>query len=208
MKDKYKNFRDFKIVRNCNKKYSTPEQYRPYLKKDFHYRCAYCNTWDVIIEPLSFHIEHYVPEDTFKKERPELKTLYENLMYACPKCNLKKKNRFEGDMHRIENTLFYDPTKVDYNNIFYRDKYGTICSEDKKGCSMITLLDLSRRVYNVSWMLEQMRCTIDKMKEKLKENISEEKKKMLQESLDKIVMEYYERQIIFAITYKNKKTTS
>ena len=49
---KYDEFRNFKITRTCNKEYKRYKSYKKFLKKDFHNRCAYCNTWDFIIEPL------------------------------------------------------------------------------------------------------------------------------------------------------------
>ena len=53
---KYDEFRNFRITRTCNKEYKPYKSYKKFLKKDFHNRCAYCNTWDFIIEPLGFAI--------------------------------------------------------------------------------------------------------------------------------------------------------
>ena len=82
---KYDEFRNFKITRTCNKEYKRYKSYKKFLKKDFHNRCAYCNTWDFIIEPLGFAIDHYVPRKTFKNIDKTFSNNYNNLMYVCPK---------------------------------------------------------------------------------------------------------------------------
>ena len=202
---KYKDFRNFRIVRNCNKKYKTCEPYRKFLEKDFKHRCAYCNTLDFVVKPLSYHIEHYIPYNTFKDKKPELNNTYENLMYACPKCNLKKGDLFEGDseLNNLENELFYNPVDVDYNEIFYRDEYGTIDSDDEKGRKMITLLELYKPIYNIAWLLDEIITTRDKIKNKLENEISEETRKELQEALDKINEYYVEVDTVFKNNYYN-----
>ena len=92
---KYKDFRNFKIKRTCNKKFEDYKKYKEYLAKDFNHRCAYCNTRDDIIEPLYFTIDHYVPRDSFKGKNENLENDYNNLMYACPKCNFAKGKKYE-----------------------------------------------------------------------------------------------------------------
>ncbi|MCI8362192.1 MAG: HNH endonuclease [Clostridia bacterium] len=202
---KYKNFRDFRIRRTCDKKYKTCEPYRKYLQKDFKHRCAYCNTLDFIVKPLSYHIEHYIPRDTFKKKKPELETSYNNLMYACPKCNQKKGELFEGDneLERLDNDLFYNPVNVDYNEIFYRDEYGTIGSNDEKGRNMITLLELYKPIYNIAWLLDEIIVTREEIKNKLEKLDDDNIRKELQEALNKINNYYIEVDTVFKNNYYN-----
>lgn len=92
---RYKNFRNFKIKRTCSKKFSDYSKYKEYLAKDFEHRCAYCNTLDNIIEPLYFTVDHYVPRYAFEGRNDTLDNDYNNLMYACPKCNSSKGNKYE-----------------------------------------------------------------------------------------------------------------
>ncbi len=92
---KYKDFRNFRITRTCKEEFEDYQKYKPYLAKDFEHRCAYCNTLDSMIEPLYFTIDHYVPRDTFKEIDDTLDYNYNNLMYACPKCNLTKGTKYE-----------------------------------------------------------------------------------------------------------------
>lgn len=202
---KYKDFRNFRIIRNCKNKYRSCESYRKYLEKDFRHRCAYCNTLDFIVKPLSYHIEHYIPYNTFKNKRPELNVSYENLMYACPKCNLKKGDLFEGDaeLNKLDNELFYNPVNVDYNEIFYRDEYGTIDSEDEKGRNMIALLELYKPIYNIAWLLDEIITTRNNIKNTLEKPISKEVSKELRDALEKINEYYIEVDAIFKSNYYN-----
>lgn len=90
---KYKDFRNFRIIRTCNKKFDNYKKYTPYLAKDFHHRCAYCNTSDEVIE--CFSAEHYVPRKVFEEIDNSLDTDYNNLMYSCMKCNLSKGKKYK-----------------------------------------------------------------------------------------------------------------
>ena len=99
--------------------------------------------------------------------------------------------------------MFYNPVTVDYNNIFYRDEFGTINSDDEKGRNMITTLELYKSIYNIAWLLDEIIITRNKIKDKLQEQIDKEVKKELEEAL-KIINEYYiEVDTIFKNEYYN-----
>ena len=190
---KYKDFREFKIERTCNKKLKRYKSYKKYLRKDFHERCAYCNTWEHMIEPLKFSIDHYVPRKVFKNIDKTLDNNYNNLMYVCPKCNREKSAKYEGNIHNLEikNNLFLNPVEEDYNEIFFRNEYGGIDSNNEKGRKMINELKLYRPLYNIVWLAEQVFTVRKKLKKKIKdENISIVSKDKLKEALLK-VDEYY-----------------
>lgn len=186
-------FRNYKIKRTCNKKYSHYRSYKDYLAEDFKHRCAYCNLLDTEITSF-FEIDHFVPQAEIEKH-PSLLYLindYENLIYACRNCNGEKSDIFEGDISQnsYENKRFYDPVKVDYNTVFYRNKCGTICSNDAKGKSMIIDLKLYRPINNLAWICEQL----DQLTEKLKKlKISEEDpaRKQLITDAELEALEYY-----------------
>lgn len=206
---KYYEFRNFKIERTCNKKYKYKhyKSYKKFLKKDFHNRCAYCNTWDFIIEPLGFAIDHYVPRKTFKNIDKSFDNNYNNLMYVCPKCNREKSDKFKGNTDNLEikNDLFYNPVEKDYNEIFFRNEFGGIDSEDKKAREMMKELKLYRPLYNFAWLLEQLINTRDKIKSKINENdISLEKKEKLEKCLIKINDYYIDMEKLFKKSYKMK----
>lgn len=44
-----------------------------YLSEDFKHRCAYCNLLDTQIT-TPYEADHFIPEDVFKDEWPELRT--------------------------------------------------------------------------------------------------------------------------------------
>ncbi|MBP3742935.1 MAG: HNH endonuclease [Treponema sp.] len=151
------NFKEHNILRNCDKKFDDYHKYKPYLKNDFSCRCAYCNLRDESVT-THFEIDHYIPKDAFENTRPELLTLYDNLVYSCKKCNQAKSSKFEGEVNSnpLDNELFYNPAVVDYNTIFYRDESGSILSDDKKGRNMIKLLKLYRPINNLAWICEKL----------------------------------------------------
>lgn len=204
---KYDDFRDFKIERTCNKEYKHYKSYKKFLKRDFHNRCAYCNTWDFIMEPLGFAIDHYVPRKTFKNIDKTFDNNYNNLMYVCPKCNREKSDKFKGNIDNLEiqNELFYNPIEKDYNEIFFRNEFGGIDSEEKKAKEMMKELKLYRPLYNFAWLLEQLINTRDKIKSKInKSNISLEKKEKLEKCLIKISNYYMDMEELFKKSYKMK----
>lgn len=82
--------------------------YRPALRIDFWFACAYCSTCENEARGISFHIDHYEPQS----RAPELACVYSNLYYACDKCNLKK-----GDLpEETERTKGYRFFRADADN--------------------------------------------------------------------------------------------
>ena len=206
---KYKSFRNFKIIKNCTKKYKTHSSYKKYLQEDFKHRCAYCNMLDEIIEPKPFEIDHFIPRNTFKNIKPELEYDYQNLMYACPKCNVNKGDNYKGDINndKIENGFFYNPVEVDYNDIFYRNEYGGISSEDEKGNEMILTLNLYNPIHNFAWIIDNIQEVEEKISKKManmKDTESEEYKKM--KDADYRLLKYKNTLVkIFKANYYNSK---
>jgi len=166
---KYKDFRNFKIVKNCRKEYKNYKSYLSNLADDFKHRCAYCNTHDKYMNQ-GYSIDHFIPREIYEKNNlKKLEYDYNNLMYCCPKCNNSKSSQYEGDINngRYENTLFYNPIDVDYNDIFYRNEYGGISSNDTKGKEMIIRLKLFYPIYNLSFLIEEVTDVIDKLEQKI-----------------------------------------
>jgi len=69
--------------------YSDYESYRPWLRDEFVFRCAYCllrERWGRYTG--EFDLEHFIPQtrDTYTSQAAG----YENLVYSCHSCNLKK----------------------------------------------------------------------------------------------------------------------
>lgn len=178
-------FRNYKIIRTCTKKYADYHSYKDYLAEDFKHRCAYCNLLDTEITSF-FEIDHFVPQAEIKK-KPDcsyLITDYDNLIYACRNCNGEKSDLFEGDIstHPYENNRFYDPVKVDYDTVFYRNKCGTICSDNTKGKSTIIDLKLYRPINNLAWICEQLDILSDKLQALEESETDSERKKLIKEA--------------------------
>lgn len=79
------------------------------LKKANSDKCMYCESK---ISQIDFaHIEHFKPKATDKY--PELEFVWDNLGYACPKCNNAKSDKFHND------TPYIDPYSEDPSEYFY-----------------------------------------------------------------------------------------
>ena len=69
------------------------QDYKPYLRLDFVYRCAYCTIHEGRHGgEHNFQVEHFRPKrkDLF----PELELVYSNLYYACNRCNVIKGSKW------------------------------------------------------------------------------------------------------------------
>ena len=199
-------FRSYRIERSCNKEYKQYKRYKEWLKKDFHSRCAYCNLReDRITTP--FEIDHFIPWAAFRVVRPELNCLYDNLMYACKKCNNAKSDHYAGNIYekRIKNNYFYNPVETDYNEIFYRNEMGSICSEDAKGLSMIARLKLNRRIHNLAWICDRLDEVLAKLKAKLQDapEGSTQREEYLK-AQSQLLKYYYDCNNIFIAKYNDK----
>lgn len=71
--------------------------YRDTLRYDFWYSCAYCSITELEASAIGFEIDHYYPQ----KNHPNFIHDYNNLMWACEKCNGYKSN-FDPDKDDIE----------------------------------------------------------------------------------------------------------
>lgn len=89
------------------KEYSDYKRYKIHLKKDFNWRCWYCDTHDRIYQwHKRYQIDHFKPKKIF----PELENDYSNLVYSCPLCN-----SFKSDIWIEEWINWLDPVENDYN---------------------------------------------------------------------------------------------
>lgn len=202
-------FREFKIERTCDKVYTDYHSYKKHLRVDFKGRCAYCNLLDTQIT-TPYEVDHFIPEDIFKNEWPELKTNYANLVYSCKKCNNAKGQQYKGNIKDrvIENEYFYDPTKIDYGKIFYRGDDGGIYSDDEKGRDMINKLKLYRPIHNLAWLCEITKNTLDRIDAQI-ETVGRhtEKGKMLLEAKEELRSYYDDCMAVFIANYNNSKFT-
>ena len=87
-------------------------EYKPYLRRDFLNRCAYCLLHEGDEAAGGFHsftIDHFKPRKRF----PLLKTTYANLYYACRWCNRAKWDIWPTDTELERGFLFVDPCQED-----------------------------------------------------------------------------------------------
>lgn len=203
---KYEEFKKHKIQKTKGIRFDDVRKYRPYLSKDFSERCCYCNVHEnTIMTP--FHVEHFIPVSVFEGKKDVLKTDYRNLMWACPKCNLSKSNKYEGDFmnnDKIENQLFYNPVETDYNTIFYRNELGAIDSDDIKGRQTIRELKLYHPVHTLAWLVEKLDSTHALLEKAIDAEKDPDRKKELSDARDRIANIYMRKERAFKAAYKNK----
>lgn len=65
--------------------FSDYKRYRPGVRYDFWFCCAYCMMSEVEARGIGFQIDHYRPHGLKKYKR--LKNQYANLVYSCERCN-------------------------------------------------------------------------------------------------------------------------
>lgn len=80
-------------------------EYRPYLRYDFYFACAYCTTTEAEAWAVRFTIDHYEPRSV----RPDLVNEYSNLMWSCDVCNMRKSDRTPPANAREKGFRFFRP---------------------------------------------------------------------------------------------------
>lgn len=200
-------FREFLIERTCDKEYKQYQSYKAHLQKDFSCRCAYCNLLDSSVT-TPFEVDHFIPRKTFQDVWPECDVLYDNLMYACKKCNQAKSSQYQGDItqRKISNEFFYNPVDIDYGTIFYRNDAGGIDSDDELGLQMIEKLKLYRPIHNLAWICEMLNTTLDKLNAKL-EKVGRDTStgQVLIQAKEELSDYYRTCQQVFIENYNNEK---
>jgi hypothetical protein len=109
--------------------YSRYESYRPWLRDEFTFRCVYClkrESWGQITG--EFDIDHFQPQQI----RPDLAVHYENLVYACARCNAVKRD-----------ILVDDPFVVMSQSHLEILPDGTVQGHDEAARRLILKLDLN-----------------------------------------------------------------
>jgi hypothetical protein len=121
--------------------YTKYDSYRPWLRDEFTFRCAYClkrEQWGH--ETGEFDIDHFQPQ----RLRPDLSADYENLVYACRRCNSAKSD-----------SAVSDPFFVMCRTRVVTTADGRVFGVDAEAARLILILDLNspRLVeWRVTWM--------------------------------------------------------
>lgn len=89
------------------------QSYKPHLREDFQYRCAYCTLHEGDVGAggvWHYDVEHFRP----KKKFPELVCVYGNLYYACFYCNTTKGETWPSEQSIAQGFYFVDPCQDDF----------------------------------------------------------------------------------------------
>ncbi|KQU58731.1 hypothetical protein ASG66_17070 [Bacillus sp. Leaf406] len=163
---KYK-IRDNTPQRTCTKSYSSYRSYKPYLKKDFNKSCGYCGDFEGWAGGSKvYHIDHFVPKSLF----PHLKNVYNNLVYACPYCNISKSDDWPSGEEKIfikGNAGYIEPCDVSYETHFSRDSTGSITAESEIALYMHKKLKFFLKRHRVIWNLTRLKETITEIQKVL-----------------------------------------
>jgi uncharacterized protein (TIGR02646 family) len=90
--------------------FTSPRQYKPFLRSDFRTRCAYCERPEEYLGgEEAFEVEHFRPKSKF----PQLDCVYSNLYYACRGCNAHKSETWPSEELAAHGSRFADPCQED-----------------------------------------------------------------------------------------------
>src|SRR5580704_6802779 len=109
--------------------YTDYTTYKPWLRDEFHFRCIYClerERW-YPSGHAGFGVDHVKPKGT--EEFAHLVCVYENLVYACNRCNSIKQNE-----------LLLDPCSDAFAAHLEISEDGTIRAFTREGQDLIDIL--------------------------------------------------------------------
>lgn len=89
-------------------------EYRPYLRVDFLWSCAYCTITEAEATGFRMTIDHYEPQSA----RPDLDCDYSNLMYCCDECNARKGDRYPPISARENGFRFFRVDQDEFSSHF------------------------------------------------------------------------------------------
>lgn len=115
-------------------------EYKPSLRHDFFYACAYCTMSEYEAQAIRFCIDHYEPRNS----RPDLINEYENLMYSCDECNSRKGDRCPPPEARLQDTRFFRPDS-DIRSEHFKYQANNLAGLSNVGYYTIAALDLNRQ---------------------------------------------------------------
>ncbi len=163
---------------------------------DFEHKCAYCDDDDKYTGgSKAYHVEHFAPKEKF----PKLEFTYDNLLYACPYCNISKSDKWPSDDSNIsvvENEGFINPCTEEYNEHLKREEDGSISYISPVGEYMYYNLKLylqrHQLIYNISRVHKKLK-EVRKEKERRK-NLHRpvEDLERMYKDLCEVFFEYYD----------------
>lgn len=124
--------------------YPSHRHYRNWLRDEFCFRCIYClrrEEWLTL--SADFEIDHFLP----KSKHPDVEKDYDNLVYACNRCNRTKAEKY-----------LPDPESVAYGESLMVDAKGEIHAQNQAGENLIEALGLDDPDY--TWMRRRILDTL------------------------------------------------
>ena len=117
------------------------EAYRPYLRQDFEFRCAYCLRHEFFFGGgEAGEIDHFRPRYLF----PDLVNEYENLYWSCRKCNAVKGGKWPSETQMEQGLRFLNPCLEDHEDHWQTHADGTLTAQTPIGRYTIRQIRLDR----------------------------------------------------------------
>ncbi len=158
---------------------------------DFEHKCAYCDDYDKYVGGSKvYHVEHFAPKEKF----PELQFTYDNLLYACPYCNISKSNKWpsnNSDINVVENEGFVDPCTEEYNNHLERKENGSISYLSPVGEYMYYNLKLYLQRHQLIYNLGRVHKKLKDVREEI------ERREAMQKPMEDLKNVYKELCVVF-----------
>lgn len=153
-------------------KWITNETNKKYLAIDFKHRCAYCDDLDNIYNgQASYAVEHFAPKSKF----PQLRYVYDNLLYACRFCNTSKYDDWPSDSPSINvvgECGYIDPcTKEYYEHLDRDDNTGRIFYKTELGKYMYNHLKLYLKRHSIIFMVEKLLVKRNELEESIAKDV-------------------------------------
>jgi hypothetical protein len=130
--------------------YSNYQDYKPWLRDEFVFRCVYCLEREVWYPSgaNAFSVDHVVP----KSEAPTLICEYDNLLYVCLRCN-----SFRGVAKLLNptNTAFGDHLHVTPDGIAHGLTVMGLDIIDQLHLNGVSAVDTRNRVLRILRLKEQ-----------------------------------------------------
>ncbi len=112
--------------------YKDYESFRPWLRDEFVFRCVYClhrERWNS--DDIAFNIDHFTPVSV----DPALKSFYDNLVYACGRCNRAKTN-IVG---------IPDPCQIAFGECLKVTEIGAVAAQNEHGVKLCDAMALNAK---------------------------------------------------------------
>jgi len=122
------------------KKFGNYQSFKPFLRRDFSFRCAYCEISEAEYGSFrNFAVEHFKP----KKKFPALVCHYPNLFYACSLCNSFKGETWPSPKLIKQGLYFLNPCDHEFAEHLYEKFDGALQIKSNAGDYTVQYLHLN-----------------------------------------------------------------